>query len=215
LYRFLSALAQSPSRRYLSWVNVFSPDVLAAGYQPEFLESIEFDEPLRWFDGLYGDATGEPAHRAVRTDFHSYLPYDLLTKVDLASMACSLECRVPLLDHELVEFALSLPLSWRMGRGRGKHILKDWASDLLPPAILRRPKMGFGVPVGEWFRRELRDVLEGRLLTSDSLCRRIFRPDWLEQFVTAHLSGRANHEHPLWALLMLELWRESWNPNDW
>ena len=212
LYRFLSAVGLSPWRRYLSWINIFTPEALAAGYQPAFLDSIDFEEPLNWFAQLHDQAPGPPANQAVHTDFHSYLPYDLLTKVDIASMACGLECRSPLLDHELVEFALSLPLSWRLGRGGGKRILKDWASDLLPTTIINRRKMGFGVPVGEWFRRELRDYLSERVLAADSLCCRVFRPEWLREFLDAHLSGRANHEHALWALLMLELWRGRWQP---
>ncbi|MBU0639160.1 MAG: asparagine synthase (glutamine-hydrolyzing), partial [Planctomycetes bacterium] len=211
-YRFLSALGQRPSRRYLSWINVFPPQRLRAGYLPEFVERLDFDEPLSWFDGLYESGPGAEPDRAIHTDFHSYLPYDLLTKVDIASMACSLECRSPFLDHELVEFALSLPLEWRLGARGGKHILKEWASDLLPTDILARGKMGFGVPVGEWFRGDLRDLLEERLFAREALCARIFRPEWLRDMADAHLSGRRNHEHPLWALLMLELWFERWRP---
>ena len=209
LYRLLSALGQQPARRYLSWVNIFPASSLAAGYRPEFAEQIEFVEPLRWFDALYADGPGAAPQQANWTDFRSYLPYDLLTKVDIASMACSLECRCPFLDHELVEFALSLPWQWRQGGG-GKHILKDWARPLLPLGVLDRPKMGFGVPIGQWFRDELRELLVERVLSPDSLSQHIFQPDWLRGFVEAHLSGRANHEHPLWALLMLELWRERW-----
>ncbi len=211
-YRFLSALGKSGPRRYLSWVNVFPPAMLAEGYQPGFAERIEFDEPLHWFDDLHEESGGSAATRANHTDFLSYLPYDLLTKVDIASMACGLECRSPLLDHELVEFALSLPPEWRLGPGGGKRILKDWARGLLPPEVLNRPKMGFGVPVGQWFRNELRDLLRERLTASDSLCSHVFRPDWLRAIIEAHLSGRRNYEHPLWALLMLELWRERWQP---
>ena len=209
-YRLFSALRHDAGRRYLSWVNVFTPAMLAEGYRPDFAERIDFDEPLRWFDGLYDSADGPPASRANRTDFLSYLPYDLLTKVDIASMACGLECRSPFLDHELVEFALSLPMEWRLGRGGGKRILKDWARDLLPAEVLNRPKMGFGVPVGEWFRQELRDLLEARLFAAGSLCAELFRRDWLRGVVDSHVSGAANLEHPLWALLMLELWRERW-----
>jgi len=212
LYRFLSALGEGPSRRYLSWVNIFPPALLASGYQPAFAERIDFDEPLRWFDGLYDGCGGAAPTRANYADFLSYLPYDLLTKVDIASMACSLECRCPFLDHELVEFALSLPIEWRLGRSGSKHILKDWARQLVPPEVLTRPKMGFGVPVGEWFRNELRDLLQERLSESGSLCSRVFRLDWLRSLADAHLSGRRNYEHPLWALLMLELWRQRWQP---
>ena len=212
LYRFASALPFAPADRYLDWVNVFPPASLAAGYNDDFCASLDFDEPRAWLAGLYDAACGQPADRAVRADFASYLPYDLLTKVDVASMACGLECRAPLLDHELVEFAAALPLRWRLGPGGGKRILKDWARDRLPTTILTRAKMGFGVPVGEWFRTDLRELVTERLFACDALCTRIFRPDWLRQLVTGHLSGRANHEHQLWSLLMLELWHERWRP---
>jgi len=213
LYRFLEALGQRPGRRYLSWINIFPPALLAAGYRGDFRSTIDFDEPLRWFDGLYKTAPGPLPNQAAHADFASYLPYDLLTKVDIASMACGLECRSPFLDHELVEFAVSLPLDWRLGPGGGKRILKDWARDRLPPEVLNRPKMGFGVPVGEWFRDELRDLLRDRILAPDALAARIFRPEWLRSFVEAHISGRCDHEHPLWALLMLELWHQRWAPS--
>jgi len=212
LYRFAAALAESPAQRYLAWVNVFPPALLAAGYRPGFRAALDFDEPSRWFRELYGSGTGPAPERAIHADFASYLPYDLLTKVDSASMACSLECRAPFLDHELVAFARSLPLRWRLGAAGGKRILKDWARDLLPAELLNRPKMGFGVPVGAWFRTELQDLVRERLLAADSLLARVFRPPWLAELVNAHISGRANHEHRLWALLMLELWHQRWNP---
>jgi asparagine synthase (glutamine-hydrolysing) len=211
LYRFANALGMPPSRRYLSWINIFPPALLADGYREEFRARIDFDAPLSWFDSLYDGAPGAAAERAVHTDLASYLPYDLLTKVDIASMARGLECRAPFLDHELVEFALSLPLDWRLGEA-GKRILKDWARERVPAAVISRAKMGFGVPVGEWFRGELQDLVRDRLLASGSLSRAIFADDWLERHVEAHLSGRANFEHPLWALLMLELWGERWRP---
>ena len=215
LYRFASALGQTPSGRYLSWINVFPPDLLTAGYREPFRATLEFDEPLGWFRGLHDAIDATAPERAAHADLHSYLPYDLLTKVDRASMACGLECRAPFLDHELVEFALSLPLSWKLGPTGGKHILKDWARQRLPDEVLRRSKMGFGVPVGAWFRGELQDLLRDKLLSPQALSRQIFEPEWLAGLVEAHLSGRANHEHRLWALLMLELWFERWQPIDY
>jgi asparagine synthase (glutamine-hydrolysing) len=212
LYRFLTAVADSPALRYLSWVSIFPPPMLAAGYRDEFRATLDWDEPVTWFERLYASADGPAANRAVRTDLASYLPYDLLTKVDIASMACSLECRCPMLDHELVAFALSLPLTWRLGRRGGKHILKDWARDRLPPETLHRRKMGFGVPVGEWFRGELQDLVRQHVLSPHGLCARVFRPPWLQALVNAHLSGRANYQHQLWALLTLELWQQRWQP---
>ncbi len=212
LRRFIAALGDSPALRYLAWVNIFPPPLLASGYRPEFRAAVHFDEPLLWFAHLYDSIDGAAAERAMHADLASYLPYDLLTKVDIASMACSLECRAPMLDHELVAFARSLPLAWRLGLRGGKRILKDWARTRLPAEVLRRPKMGFGVPVGEWFRSELRDLVRDRLLAADRFCCHIFRPEWLRALVDRHLSGRANFEHQLWALLMLQLWHDRWHP---
>ncbi|MFN0138159.1 MAG: asparagine synthase (glutamine-hydrolyzing) [Phycisphaerae bacterium] len=211
-YRFFTALAASPARRYLSWVNIFTPAQLLAGYRSDFLDSIELERPLDWFDRLYRESSGSAAERANRVDVQSYLPYDLLTKVDIASMACSLECRSPLLDHELIEFALSLPIEWKLDARGGKKILREWAKSLLPHEVLNRPKMGFGVPIGSWFRSELQPLLRERLLAPDALNLRIFRREWLERLIDEHVSGAANHEHPLWALFMLEQWSRRWQP---
>ena len=211
-YRFLSALGQNPARRYLSWINIFPHALLAEGYHPGFAERLSFEEPLDWFDSLYSNEPGTAAECANYVDFVSYLPFDLLTKVDIASMACSLECRSPFLDHELVEFALSLPIEWRLGRKGGKRILKDWAADILPGEVLNRTKMGFGIPVGEWFRGELRSLLEEHLLSTESISRRIFDEKWLRGILNSHITGRINFEHPLWALLSLELWGRRWQP---
>lgn len=212
VHRFLRPLGLPAPQRYLSWINVFSPQMLTEGYRPEFAEQIDFAEPLYWFESLHAAAPGPAANKAIVTDMQSYLPYDLLTKVDVASMACGLECRCPFLDHELVAFALSLPLAWRLGRDGGKRILRDWARDRLPVEVLRRRKMGFGVPVGEWFRQELREWLRERLLGENSLSSRIFRPDWLRGLVDSHQAGRASHEHALWSLVMLEEWNRRWQP---
>lgn len=209
--RFLISLSQPAWRRYFSWVNVILPESLADGYQPRFRSSFSWDEPLAWFRGLFesGGETGD-AQRGMRADLVSYLPYDLLTKVDVASMGCGLECRAPLLDHELIEFALSLPVDWKIRGGRGKRILRDWAAGILPPSIRNRGKMGFGVPIGEWFRGELRDRLRAALLSGESICREIFRPEWLNMLLEEHLSARKNHEHALWLLLMLDSWQKRW-----
>lgn len=211
-HRFLSAAALPPARRYRTWVQVFAPSQLAAGYQPEFAEQVDFDAPLVWFDELYGQgARLDLVERAIATDFRSYLPFDLLVKVDVASMAASLECRSPFLDHELIEFAQSLPIHWRLGPRGGKRILKDWAAELLPRELLNRPKMGFGVPVGEWFRSELAETLREHVLAPQALCARVFRRAWLTRLVEDHIRRAANHEHALWALLMLELWQKRWH----
>lgn len=209
-YRFLHALADAPADRYASWITVFREAELRAAYRDD--AEIPAPSAEHWLSEIARGQPGDPAERAIATDFLSYLPYDLLTKVDIASMACSLECRSPFLDHELVEFALSLPIEWRAGGRGGKRILRDWARGLLPAEVLARSKMGFGVPVGEWFRGELRGLLTNTLGDPDGICGRLLRRDWLDALVADHLSGRANHEHRLWALLMLELWWKRWQP---
>lgn len=208
-FRFLDALPERGSRRYLAWVNVWPPAALSEGYRREFLERIEFDRPLSWFDEAYEAFPGRPEDRANRADFLTYLPFDLLTKVDVASMAVGLECRSPLLDHELVEFALSLPAKWRMG----KRILRDVAAGVLPRAVLSRPKMGFGVPIGEWFRGELKDELRERLLDPAGLCACVLERALLARRIDEHISGLVNHEHRLWALFMLDAWARTWRPD--
>ncbi len=213
-YRLLSPLGANAGRRYLSWMRVMDP---AGLYTPEFAKALgnEIDAPGDWLCGLYDvPNVRSAAERAIYTDIRSYLPYDLLVKVDIASMGSSLECRAPFLDHALVEFALSLPIEWRLGRGAagGKRILRDWAGELLPSSILRRRKMGFGVPIGEWFRGPLRETLRDALLSGTSILRRILRTDALERLLDEHERRSANHEHALWALLLLHHWNERWRP---
>lgn len=206
LMRFLAAMGLDGAARYLEWVCVFPPRMLRDGYRPAFVEQLAFDQPLAWLSGFYERADGGPAQRANRTDLYTYLPYDLLTKVDIASMACGLECRCPLLDPEVLAFGLS-----RSPHYPGeKTLLKRWAEQVLPPEIIQRPKMGFGVPVGEWFRGPLRGLIEDEVLAEGSLPSRIFCADWLRRLCASHLSGRENHAHRLWALLMLERWRRVW-----
>ncbi len=209
--RFFTALALPAAQRYCSWVNVFPPTMLRAGYRRSFLETARFDEPLASFLQLYdAPSSADAAQRCAWVDLQTYLPFDLLTKVDIASMACGLECRSPMLDHDVVAFAQGLPSAWKLGAGGSKRILKDWARDLLPAEILKRPKMGFGVPVGEWFRGPLRGVLEETVLHPDGICACVFERSWLERLVQSHVGGKERHDHRLWSLLMLSRWASCW-----
>ncbi len=141
-------------------------------------------------------------------DVQSYLPYDLLVKVDIASMTHSLEARSPFLDHAVMEFAARLPAGMKLRGRTGKHLLKRAFADLLPPANVQRPKMGFGVPIGQWFRGPLRELLCDSLLCGRSLKRDYFQPAEVERLVLQHLRGEADHSFSLWSLLMLELWHQ-------
>ena len=131
---------------------------------------------------------------------------DMLVKLDRMSMAASLEMRCPLLDHELAEMAAELPNRWKIANGRGKQILLKAVGDRLPPEIVSRPKMGFGVPLAQWFRGPLRDLLWDHLTSPCFLQRGIVSPKFLRYLLEEHQGGRRNNQHWLWSLLTLEMW---------
>ncbi len=146
----------------------------------------------------------------MQLDMVTYLPGDILTKVDRASMAVSLECRAPLLDHRLAEFAWSLPLSLKRATGGSKWVLRRLLHRLVPEQLVERPKMGFEVPIGLWLRGPLRDWAEA-LLARDRLAQAgYFDADAVGAIWAQHLSGRFNHGAGLWHVLMFEAWRERW-----
>jgi asparagine synthase (glutamine-hydrolysing) len=141
-------------------------------------------------------------------DMLTYLPCDLLVKVDMASMAHSLECRGPFLDHRVAEFALGVPINrkLRIAGQQTKKILKDAFAEFLPAPIKNRPKMGFGVPIDAWLRDELRDELRSVLLDPTAQNRGLFRPEAVASLIDDHLEARRDQTVRLWSLLMLELW---------
>src|SRR5205823_2251997 len=135
-----------------------------------------------------------------------YLPDDLLVKSDRCTMANSLEGRSPFLDRELVEYVADLPDDMKLRGRTTKYILREAFKDLLPPAVKRRGKMGFGVPLGTWFRNDLRDYMKDLLLPSNARYRDYLSGPYVEQLVARHLSGDANLGHQLWSILSFEQW---------
>jgi asparagine synthase (glutamine-hydrolysing) len=139
-------------------------------------------------------------------DIKTYLADDILTKVDRMTMAASIEARVPLLDHRIVEFALSLPPEMKLRRARTKLILRQAMRGRLPEMVLNKPKEGFSIPLKHWLRGPLQPLMMD-LLSADCVQRRgYFEPQTVSHWVSEHLRGRANHSHRLWALMVLELW---------
>ena len=157
-------------------------------------------------------AAGErsPLARELYVDVKSYLSDNCLLKVDRMSMACSLEVRVPLLDHELVELAFSVPDRLKVRRGETKVLLKRVAARVVPRSCVYRRKEGFSMPMKQWLRGPFRPMLE-ELLAPERLRRDgLFRPETVERLKQEHLTGRANHSHVLWALLVFHDWRQRW-----
>ena len=143
----------------------------------------------------------DPLDRTLAADVNSYLPYDLLVKMDIATMANSLEARSPLLDHKVMEFAARLPARLKVEGRALKYLLKRYADGLLPAAALNRRKMGFGVPVGDWMRGDLKPLVDDALLGDRAAARGYLRPEGVRQLVAEHQAGKQDHTYRLWALL--------------
>jgi asparagine synthase (glutamine-hydrolysing) len=205
--RFLAVAHQPMASRYRRWVGYFGGQDKDLLYTDKFRAVLGEEEPDSWMEALCRQTAGMPAaDAAMSVDVQSYLPYDLLVKVDITSMANSLEARSPFLDHQLMEFVARLPVDLKVRGSDAKYLLKRSFADLLPPENVRRPKMGFGVPVGDWFRGPLRDLLVDSLLSSTSTARGYFRPEALRCLVDEHLERRNDHTAQLWNLVMLEAW---------
>jgi asparagine synthase (glutamine-hydrolysing) len=138
-----------------------------------------------------------------------YLPDDLLVKMDIASMARSLEVRSPFLDHELVELCASLPPQWKIAGGQGKRILRDIVAKDLPPELLRARKRGFSVPLEEWLRTSARELLREGLVPLHRGLTPFLRESRVSALIAEHQSGRANHAQRLWALWVLNSWAKT------
>jgi asparagine synthase (glutamine-hydrolysing) len=193
--------------RYGRWVTFFDEQRKQDLCTRDFRAQLNGFRPNDWMQSLF-DTAGEldPVDAAMSVDVRSYLPYDLLVKVDITSMANSLEARSPFLDHEVMEFAARLPADMKLNGRRSKYLLKKTFSDLLPAENVNRRKMGFGVPVGEWFRTSLRPLLEDALLSEQFETRGDFNAQTVRGLVSEHLERKADYSFQLWNLLMLELW---------
>ena len=147
-----------------------------------------FSRATRELRGYFSNGTQSTLNSMLALDVHSYLPDDLLVKVDVATMAHSLEARSPLLDHKLMELMASIPASRKLGRRRGKRLLRQAMSGILPPEILNRSKKGFGVPLASWLRNDLSELMRETLLSDDSQSKRYFDPGKLARIVNQTLA---------------------------
>jgi asparagine synthase (glutamine-hydrolysing) len=203
----LTEAALPIGERYGRWIALFDDRGKRALYGPTLRSFLDRPRSAAWVSDLVSDSDArDPVDVALDVDTRSYLPYDLLVKLDIASMANGLEARSPFLDHEVLEFAARLPSSFKLRGARTKHILLEACKDLIPPENRDRPKMGFGAPIGDWFRGPLRELLTDSLLSSEATNRGYFDRMAATRLLEDHLDRRADHTHRLWSLLMLELW---------
>jgi asparagine synthase (glutamine-hydrolysing) len=197
----------SPSDRYAWRMSYVKPEDRPLLYTDSFLREVEdatgpavIQEPF-----LESDAVDD-VNRLIDVDVRTYLPNALLVKMDITSMAHALEVRSPLLDHELMEFAAKLPGTWKVEGSTTKRIFKDALRPWLPSTILDRPKWGFGSPLSQWFRGDLREFPREILLDPACLSRGWFREATLRSLIDDHVNGRRDNMTKLWALIQLELW---------
>jgi len=194
--------------RYQHLLAFFTDEDKQALLTPAFLQATAGSRPGAYLDEHFRPAGGDIVNRYLHLDLTTYLPEDILFKVDIASMASSLECRSPFLDHRLIEFAATLPGDYKLSRsGRHKHILKEAFRDWLPPGFMDRPKQGFSVPLARWLREDLGDMLRETLLVRQTLAP-WFRQDAVRQQVEDHMAGRTSNAMRLWAMFVLALWIE-------
>jgi asparagine synthase (glutamine-hydrolysing) len=196
-----------PRLRYIDGESLFPADLKARLVSGELASQIEHAaDPVAARAALYESAPGDALSRLLYLDTMTYLPLDILTKVDRMTMACSLEARPPLLDHRLVEAVFALPSRFKLDGGVQKLIMKKAVRDLVPNAILTRRKRGFGVPIRAWFRGPLRDAVIDVLDDSRTRARGLFEPRTVRALIDEHLRGRRDQSVRLWGLLVFELW---------
>jgi len=214
--RFLEAVPLPAYKRYVRWIGVFDERLKKGIYTEDFLRQSANFSTERFTDDCIskGNAKLSLVDRLLQLDTLTYLPDDLLVKVDIASMANALEVRSPFLDHRLMEFAASLPSRLKLKGCIKKYILKKLASKIIPHQNVYRSKKGFGVPVGMWFRHELKEFLCDNLFSQEFLSCGYFSPELVKGMVKQHLSYKKNYGLQLWAILMFKLWFDKFMNNS-
>jgi asparagine synthase (glutamine-hydrolysing) len=201
-------LAASPVERYVGYMTFFDAEDRCRLYTDEYREQV--DEPLSpapVLEAWMSSTAEDVVDRMLDVDTRTYLPGDLLPKMDIATMAHSLEARSPLLDHEVMEFMAALPGSYKVRGLQGKRLLREAFRGRVPEVILRRPKRGFEAPIGSWLRGQLRDFAQEMLDNGLLVQRGAVRPERVRTILNEHLEARRDNTRQIWSLLMLEVWQ--------
>ena len=197
---------QSLPDRYSGFQSLFQSQDLANLLNPDVLRYANQDDFMNIWNSI---PTKDRVRKMQEMDIKTYLPGDLMYKVDISSMANSLEVRSPFLDFRVVEFGLSLPWKYKIGNGENKHILREIARTFVPSSLIDRPKMGFGIPRAKWLRGGLRDAVQQILLDDTSKSRGWYQFDKVEDLVRKHNNGM-DFNYLIWPMFMLELWAKTW-----
>jgi len=203
--RLLQARVRDPVDAYFATLVHLDPTRKSWLYQDDFFSKLS-EEPPPPLKHLRSTQHAALLDSMLDADVHNYLPDDLLVKMDVATMAHSLEARSPFLDHKVMEFMARVPAGLKLQGGQSKHLLKSALRGTLPDEILDRPKMGFGVPLGRWLRGDLHEALVDSVLSDRALARGYFRPAALREMVETHRAGSDRYQYLLWDLLLLERW---------
>lgn len=203
----LTNVSHEPVYGYYNTMSYFLPGMKLKIMTNDMKSALAGYDSMNVFEEHYQNSqSDDPLSRTQYVDFKTYLVDDILTKVDRASMAVSLEVRVPLLDHEFVELIATIPSHLKLKGRTSKFIFKKAAERLLPEEVLNRKKMGFNIPVGEWLKHELKPLAEDTILSKEFVDRMLFEPKYVHWLWKQHTAGLRDFTQPLWALLAFELW---------
>ena len=209
LKRFVNAIDPSAEERYVQWMSIFNYDLKRNLYSEETVNRLKDNNPREYLlDAFRKSGANNFIDATLYTDIMTYLPGDLLVKADISSMANSLEARSPFLDHKLMEFAASIPANLKLKGFTTKYLLKKALANILPKEIINRRKAGFGVPVGTWFRQELKDYAYNVLLNESSQNKSYFRKEKIQEILDEHTKGLIDHGARIWSLINFELWHQ-------
>ena len=215
LKRFMAMASRPYRERHYNWVSIFRDHEKDALFTDEFKQELNGRASFSYLNGVFEKCGARDLIDSVMcVDIMTNLPEDLIVKMDIATMANSLEGRSPFLDHKLMEFAATIPSNLKIKGRRLKYIIKKSLSGALPKEILARGKMGFGIPRDKWFRADLRDYTYEILMSGRSLKRNYFKKAYIKQILDEHSNGRANHGARIWSLLNLELWHRVFIDKD-
>ncbi|HOF42399.1 MAG TPA: asparagine synthase (glutamine-hydrolyzing) [Candidatus Moranbacteria bacterium] len=207
-YLFAKTLSEEYNYRYLNYIRYFSNELKNEIYTENFKQKTLGIDSYNIVAKRFNEAeTKNKMDQCLYADFSTYLPDDLMVKVDIDSMAVSLEGRSPFLDHEFLELTAKVPFDLKIkGLNNKKYILKEALRGLVPDEVMFRSKMGFGIPIDKWFRKELREYAYELLLSEKAVNRKIFKIEEIKKILDEHVNTKISHAYRIWALITLELW---------